>query len=69
MKRNLVVIVWNCLITMSVNFCAKSLDDVVERGASVLIEEGKVRSLTAKQFYTDDMNETLQETLYQLAIC
>ena len=32
MKRNLVVIVWNCLITMSVNFCAKSLDDVVERG-------------------------------------
>jgi len=33
---------------------------------TVLIEDGKVRSLTGKQFYTDDMNETwLQETLYQ----
>ena len=32
MKRNLVVIVWNSLVTMSVNFCAKSLDDMVERG-------------------------------------
>jgi len=32
----------------------------------VLMENGKVRSLTGKQFYTDDMNETwLQETLYQ----
>lgn len=33
---------------------------------TVLVEDGKAKSLKSKQFYTDDMNETwLQETLYQ----